>query len=435
MESFVSNINILIYILAWILTIFVYQKKKKHFDTGSVILFSYLLFSIFSLILYNLPSPDSIMLAFISLDFFPFVYLFLMLLIATLPILQYDDNKIIEIRKPNKLLLNAISIVFIVASFVQLPTIINDFVGGVIKLMINSSGGQELYEDGMVNVIKNGDGAVSNLAAIVTNAMMGIGILLFFYFLTLEKRNKLITIGLFLSCLFGILSSIARGQRGGVVEILLIMIITYFALRKFISSKIKKRIYIIGLFLFVSATIPLIALTNSRFGEQDGGSLESFYAYVGQENLYFNNYGLDDRGIRYGDRTFPLFKQMLGFDNVPNNFIERRLKYPYLKINDEVFCTFVGDFTIDFGPFVALLLFMIFTVLILRTTRVCKNRFLFHQLIPLHFVMCVCVIGGLKLYPFSDIAGNLQLIVYFIAFLLFKTDYFRSMKRKNEYLF
>lgn len=28
----------------------------------------------------------------------------------------------------------------------------------------------------------------------------------------------------------------------------------------------------------------------------------------------------NDGGIRYEDRTFPLFKRMLGFDNVPHNF-------------------------------------------------------------------------------------------------------------------
>jgi hypothetical protein len=139
------------------------------------------------------------------------------------------------------------------------------------------------------------------------------------------------------------------------------------------------------------------------------------------ENLNFNNYGLDDGGIRYGDRTFPLFKRMLGFDNVPHNFWERRDKYPNLKVNDEVFISFVGDFTLDFGPFIAPLIFILFTFFILNLTRIRNGRILFHQLILVHFVMCVCMQGGMKLFSFSDLA-NLRIIVCFIAYIFFRFD-------------
>jgi hypothetical protein len=33
------------------------------------------------------------------------------------------------------------------------------------------------------------------------------------------------------------------------------------------------------------------------------------------------------------------------------------------------------------------------------------------------------MLGGLKLYPYSDLGGNLQLILYVIAFIFFKLDY------------
>ena len=430
MELSISNINIVIFVTAWIVTIIAYQRKRKHIDTGSVILFSYLLYSIMSLILYNI--PDNTFNTFNSIQIFPFIYLYLMLMLATMPILKYDDNKINEIQKPNTVLLNTVSIIFIAASLVHLPNIISDFVGGLTKLLINSSGGQDLYELGMVDADKIGDGNISNLGAIISSAMSGIGTLLLLYFLTQKKSNKLILIGLFLSNIVGILTSISRGQRGGVVETLLVMIITYFALRKFIPTKINKRVKIIGISLIIIVAIPVIALTNSRFGEGGGDRSEmSFYSYVGQENLYFNNYGLDDGGIRYGDRTFPLFKQMLGFDNVPNNFMERRQKYPNLKINDEVFITFVGDFTLDFGPVIALLIFIIFTLFVLKKTRIRNGRILFHQLILIHSVMSVCMLGGMKLYSFSDIGGNLQLIVYVVGFIIFRLDYERSLKRNN----
>jgi hypothetical protein len=45
------------------------------------------------------------------------------------------------------------------------------------------------------------DGAISNAPAIISSAMSGIGTLLFFYYLTLKDSNRLIVIGLFLSCI------------------------------------------------------------------------------------------------------------------------------------------------------------------------------------------------------------------------------------------
>ncbi len=117
---------------------------------------------------------------------------------------------------------------------------------------------------------------------------------------------------------------------------------------------------------------------------------------------------------------------------MPKNFVERRAKYPNLRINDGVFSTFVGDFTIDFGPVIGSLILLFFTVFVLIKTKIRDGIIRFHQLILLHFVMNVCVIGGLKLYPFSDVGGNLQLIVYFIAYILFRLDYNLRLKYKGE---
>lgn len=429
MESNLSNLWLVLYISAWIVTIAVYQKKRKHFDAGSVLLCSYLLYSVISLVLYNSDTPFD---NFKSVRLLPFIYLYLMLMLAFSPILKYDDSRINEIQKPTTVFLNTVCIIFIVASLVQLPDIISDFSTNILKLLFTDSGGQELYAESLSNAYSTGDGNIANLASIISNTFGNFGILLLFYYLTLKKHSKLILIGLFLSCIINILTNISLGERGPISAVILSMIITYFALKKFFRPQINKAVKIIGIIIVVATAVPLIALTTSRFGGLDGGPLSSVYYYVGQENLYFNNYGLDNGGIRYGDRTFPLFKKMLGFDNVPNNFTERRQKYPNLEINDEVFIGFVGDFSLDFGPFVAPIIFILFTLFILLKTRIRNRRILFHQLILLHFVMCVCMLGGMKLYPFSDVGGNLQLIGYFIAYICFKVDY--SLKRQLSQL-
>ncbi len=427
MDSLISNINIVLYILAWIVTIILYHIVKKRIDAGSILLFTYLIYAITSLLLYNSHSYH-----FDQIRLFPFIYLFLMLMLFFSPILKYNAYKIDGIQKVPSVYLFIISIIFIVASLIQLPTIVSDFAFSIKKLLTTSSGGLDLYHKSLAEARFLGDGKISNLGSIISNTYGKFGILLFFYYLTLKKRSKLILIGLFISSIISILSNVSLGQRGPILETLLSMIITYFALRRFFQPKVNRIIKIVGGWLLLASLIPIIALTISRFGNDKKGSMSSVYYYGGQENLYFNNYGLDDGGIRYGDRTFPLFKRILGFENVPKNFMERRAKYPHLKMNDRNFYTFVGDFTIDFGPIIATLIFLVFSIFVVIKTKIRNGIIRFHQLILLHFVMCVGMIGGMKLYPFSDVGGNLQLIGYFIAYMFFRLDYnFRFQRQKK----
>lgn len=417
-RQIISNINLILFVLMWVGAILIYQFNKRHFDAGSVILSSYLIYALLSFVLFNNPFYK-----FDELSLFPFLYLFVMLMISFFPILNYDYHKIDEIQKPTRIFFNIVSLIFIVSSLIQLPGIISNFSKSIVQLLLVSSAGQDLYNEAMADSYSLGDGSISNLPSIISNAYGNFGILLFFYYLTLQDRKAFITVGLFLSCIIGLLNNISLGQRGPIIEILLSFVITYFALKKFFQPKIRKVIGTIGIVFLVAVTVPIIALTNSRFGDTRGGSDSSVFFYAGQQNIIFNNYGLDNGGIRYGDRVFPFFKRLLGFENVPNNFWERRNKYPNLIVNDEVFIGFVGDFTLDFGPYITPIIFIVFSILVYLITKVRDGVMLFHQLILLHFLMTVCMLGGLKLYPYSDLGGNLQLILYFIAFIFFKLDY------------
>lgn len=198
MKSFLSNIWLILYVSAWIVTIAVYQKKRKHFDAGSVLLCSYLLYSATSLLLYNSDNPFH---TFNSISLLPFIYLYLMLMLAFSPILKYDSNKINEIQKPTTVVLNTVCITFIVASLIQIPAIISDFSVSILRLLTDSSGGQELYAASLFNADSIGDRNISNLASIISNTFGNFGILLLFYYLTLKNHSKLILIGLFLSCI------------------------------------------------------------------------------------------------------------------------------------------------------------------------------------------------------------------------------------------
>jgi oligosaccharide repeat unit polymerase len=422
-------ILLLLNIITWIITFAIYQNKKSYFDAGSVIILSFIVYSCLSFFLFydSFWGPE-----FSQLHLFPFIYLYLMIMIAAWPVLKFNQLKIIGIQKPSDILFNTISIILIISTLIGMQMTLPKVFDGLMKILFDSTAGLDIYKDTMdLSEASNiGDGKISNLPSIISGLLADIGTLMFFYYLTLEKRNKLITIGLLISTLYPILDQIAISQRGPVIDRLFTIIISYFALRNFIPRSINNVIRITGITLVISIIIPLAAITTSRFGTpESSGTMSSVLFYSGQSNLFFNNYGLDNGGIRYGDRTFPMFKRMLGFDNVPHNFFERRAKYNNLKINDEVFIGFVGDFTLDFGPYIPPILFTLFTFFILRTTRIRNNKILFHQLILLHFVMCICIQGGMKLFSFSDMS-NLRIITIFLAYIAFRHDYEQSKRSR-----
>lgn len=427
----INYILLILNIIAWIATLFVYQMKKRYFDAGSVIISSYILYSIFSFFLFYDTFWGQ---EFTQLQLFPFIYLYLMLMLAAWPVFNFDELKTIEIQKPSNILFNTIGTILIVCTFACLKDGIPKVANGFMKILFDSTAGMAIYKETMdaSEAMNIGDGKISNLPAIISGLLSDIGILMFFYYLTLKKRNILFTVGLLIAALFPILEQISISQRGPVIDRLLTIIVSYFALRKFIPDNINKKIKFAGIVLVSSVVIPIAAITSSRFDRPDSsGAFSSVLFYAGQQNLFFNNYAFDNGGLRYGDRTFPMFKRILGFDNVPHNFYERRAKYPNLKINDEVFIGFVGDFTLDFGPYIAFIIFIIFTFFFLKNTIVRNRRILFHQIILLHFVMCISIQGGMKLFSYSDLS-NLRIITIFIAYWAFRIDYEYIVKRRSQ---
>jgi oligosaccharide repeat unit polymerase len=420
-----GELYLYLYAVLWVLTVLYYQIRKRQFDAGSVLLLSYATYAVVSILLYR-----SEYYPFEPVQLLPLVYLYLMLLLVFQPVLRFDATAIERIRPPSPIFFFPFCLLFIGASLAQIPTVATDFAVSIVRLITTPTGGLDIYNEAMAESYSLGDGSISNFASIISNAYGNVGVLLLFYYLTVERRSKLLVVGLLIACLTGIAQNITLGQRGPIQEALFAFGITYFAMRRWYDRGVRRAIRVVGVAVIAAAAVPLVYLTVSRFGDQEEGAVASTYFYLGQQNIFFSNYGLDNNGIRYGDRTVPLFKRMLGIEGVPRNFQERRDKYPTLHVSDEVFIGFVGDFALDFGPLVPPVIFLYFTALVLRGTRARDGTLGFQQLILLHFVMSLCMLGGIKLYPFSDVGGNLQLIVYVLAYLWFALD--QELARRYE---
>lgn len=408
-----DKLLVLLYFFAWVFVFFFRLGKKKRIDAPGFLMLSYAIYAFSSFMLLGTSYY------FLPLRVLPFLYLFVMLLVGMSPVLFFDTSGNIPIRIPSLRIINILSIVYIVSTLFYFPKSVSSLAEGMSSLLSDMSAGMEMYNESQEDAEIAGHG-ISNLASIISNSFSQIGLFLTVFYLTLPKNNKWILIGLFMASFMKMAGGVSSGTRGTIVEPLLILVATYFLLRYFIQPRYKRLVLWGGGVILGLLLVPVVLITISRFDNKYSDPTESTLFYLGQENLIFNNYAFDDGGIRYGDRTVMLFKKALGFPDVPSNFVERREKYPYLKVNDEVFITYVGDILIDFGVFVGTLLILLFSILFSLQTRLKAKAYGFHQLLLVHFVLYMCTIGGIKLFPYSDVGGNLKIVVFIIAFFVFK---------------
>lgn len=418
-----DRILTLCYCLLWCITLYRYHLKVKSLNAAYFILFTYVLYAFFSFMTYGTnypyfnPKP---------LKIFPFIYLYLALMIGVYPIMKYGMVKRVTIRASSLRVINIICSIFIVSTLIHLPSILSNLSTGLVRLLVDSSNAADFYRDSLAMTEDSGK-SISNIAAIISNAFTGVGFFFTAYYLTIQNKSKVILIGLILSCLVKMTSGIAEGTRGDIVEYLFIAIASVLLFYGMMSIQIKRYIKIVGVSVSLLLAVPMVLITVGRFGTDNIDPLESIYYYAGIENINFNNYALDDNGIRYGDRTIPLFKRIVGFDNVPRNFFERRAKYPNLYLNDESFSTYVGDFAIDYGPALGLIIIIIISLTVYNKSKIRGDTIYLHQLLILHILLYMCTIGGLKLFPFADAAG-LQVIVYAIIYKILKISTSKVVK-------
>ena len=282
-----------------------------------------------------------------------------------------------------------------------------------LKLFTDTDAGKDAYMEQAKEAEDTGSG-ISNIPAIIYNALSDIAIFLFFYFITLKKKNTWLILGLLFSILVGILEPIMHGQRGGVIAAVLTAIVGYAMFQQFISKKINRAIRLFGLSCIIAIAIPVAAITVSRFSNMGGGIAGFLNWYVGQGNLYFNNFALDAGGTRNGDRTLNLVKRMID-PETPKNYTERRDKYHNLNIDDDIFSTFVGDIVIDFGPVTTVFIFVFFNALVIYLIRPRDGTLKLHQVLLLYFTLCICMQGGMTLFSFSD-GGNLRIITLLLLY-------------------
>jgi len=412
MPSLTDNLLAVGYLLIWVFTFIWYHRRQRAIDAGSMIIASYMAYALFSIITLNDEYFNS---EYEHLDFFPFLYLYVMLMIALLPAICLHFDQPEKIEDPHSKSLYIPCIILIVSVLFLLPSAFSGSGLNILQLVTDTDAGKMAYLE-QIEEKKDSGSVIRNLPSVVFNILFDCCTFLFFYFCTRKGENKYFLLTLFFAIFFGMLMPVLNGQRGSVIRATLTIVIAYALFRRYLPKRFDLIARITGITMAIAVAIPIVAITISRFSDRKGseGVIGFVYWYIGQGNLYFNNSAMDPGGIRYGDRTMNLFKRFVSSDT-PKNYVERRDKYHNLEIDDYYFTTFVGDFVIDFGPIVAFLIFVVFNLWILSEIRPRDDTIKLHQLLLVYFTLCVCIQGGMALYAYAD-SGNLIIIVYILLY-------------------
>lgn len=419
-----SNIFILVYIALWGITFFYYWKKKKFFGAGNLIIASYLFYAILAFFLYNHESS----VEYDKLTLFPFIYLYVLLLIFLQPVLRYDEK--CKIQLPSESIIKPFIYLYALSAIGVTPYVFSHIQEGLATIALTSSGGDELYYASHLGIDEEKSWSIYNVFKIVFNFFSDFGVLLFFVYAAMPNRKKSLMIMMLFAIFIKLAEALASGYRTELVMHALSFITAYFLFRNHFSSQTNKSLKMVLIGFVVFASFFTIAINSSRYSGKSYESSFQLLNYAGQASLQFNSYGLDAGGIRNGDRTCNWFKRKLGFEDVPKDIDSTRNKYLYMKLNDSRFSTFVGDFTLDFGPFATAILLPLFSLLFSLATKKRNGIIAFHQLIIILFVMTVCVQGGMYLFYYS-FDKNIRIIYILLLYLFFKWDYDYHVKQSK----
>lgn len=413
-----DNLISIAYLLVWVGTLVWYQRKNPKWDGGSVIMLTYIVYAFVSILSINDPVEVKAYI-YLPLKVFPYIFLYLMLMLALSPAIQFHLHPIKSIIDPNTRVIKILCWVIIITGLLQLPDIIFNSGGGFMKLIMDTDAGKDAYQEQLDNASDSG-GKITNLASIIFNSLTDISVFLCFYLITLKRKNMWLICGLLFSMIVSILQPLMSGQRGPVMYAVLTALVGFMLFKQFISHRIVSSVKKAGVVLAILIMIPITAITLSRFSNRVEATIGTFMSwYFGQGNIYFNNYALDNNGIRYGDRTFNLVKRLVDSDT-PKNYVERREKYHNLSCDDNLFVTFVGDFCIDFGPYIAVAIFLVFNYYVLRRTKPKNGKMKLHQVFLLYFTLCICMQGGMTLFSYSDTANiKMFMMIMFYVYLCY----------------
>lgn len=427
MLSFFYNLNpVIIYFLLWCSTFCLYIIKKRHFGIGGLILTIYAVSAFFSFYFVSnigMVSYSNLLVNENRLTLWPFLYLYVNIFICIWPLLYYSGSlsKLkIQIADHGGLLYKFV--------YVSMPFVLIGFISILFfASSINTAALADSYED-----TKEGGVVFSSLPWISKKCIVYISwmnlvwpILFFIFIVKGNKYAKASWIPL-TGFIATILISYVCGARVGIFKSILFFIIIYLVFKNSLSQSRVRLINIILLSSVSLIAVTLFYITVSRFGDTNMDLLTWFSLYAGEGPLRFAEYAWPLTQTSNGDTCFSLIKEFLGFDTFSDSLVRREHYSMVLKIPTTIFYTYIGDWYIDLGPILTLLLSIGISVLIKKQCKRLVDR---EYKSGLGFVFFICFISLIFSFGFTYYVAksySTQLEVLRIALLILLYNWYQK---------
>ncbi len=339
-------INTLLYIGVSVL----YWLRYRKFDAYMLLLSAYTGTAVMCLAYYS-TAPD----AYQGIALYPFIYLVVVLLIFLRPFkgLEFDATSMnVHETWHIKALMWTVIVSGLVSLFFTIPEaveLIQSGEWGMLRNMLyEDEESVELYHNSFERIAKNINGYMHPFTVVMV-----------FYYLSKEKTDKIVTF-LLLTVWLGnsFFGAMLVASRGLVITMLLELVLTLVLFKNVIDKKTKQVLTVTGIVMLIPVAIYMIAVSVSRFGEEDAGG--SVFTYLGHSMLNFNANMMVPMHDYAGGKYFAQYLlNLLGLDSTINL---QELGYT----GGTGFYTFIGSFYIDFGPMGTFLLAVLMMAILNR---------------------------------------------------------------------
>lgn len=315
----------------YVITLFVYFLIRRKFDIGVLLLSLYSIISI-CCVFYFMETQNEW-----EFSYWAFMYLYIIIMLFMRPFL-FDTS----------LLLSKISInnIRFINGFIYLYCfcgVIDIYYGASTAIDHMNKGDwgslrQMMYE----NEIALYKSPIERVAKILVGYLKPLAIVVLFTTIINKSISKKWIMGLAFSIIItSFLIAMNTASRGIVMSLAISFIAGFVVFKDRLPSKVKLTLYKFGFGFFVIVLLYSLAVTKSRFGEEDQSS--SLLFYFGHSMLTFN-YGIVDsiEVFSNGFYFFDWFVKILGLTPFDVSLVGTH--------QGTNFFTFVGAWYFDFGP-------------------------------------------------------------------------------------
>ena len=188
-----------------------------------------------------------------------------------------------------------------------------------------------------------------------------LGLPLFFYYSCVEKRSLWLTIPLLVVSISPILRGVLVADRTEIIHYGLMFFFCLVLFQKFITSKVRNFFLLASLPVLAVGVTYVIAVSSSRFENEEEGTSGSMLEYAGQSYANFCYfYDNHNSELFYLEREFPIISYAI-FDSQYTETKEERTAKEGFFIG--VFASHIGSWLLDTGVIGSIVISVIFAIL------------------------------------------------------------------------